>query len=203
MVAPAAAHQSARLRSCSEVGSWRDRIITETTWSHRCIETMIDVESRHGIRVCDVGLGWRRDVLLTRPALTLQHDAPAESVVELGRSSCRMSMRWQPRQARSSVPRLQGRATQMTQGMRLSDLAKLAEPEQQMVIAGLARIAKAGGSPAARAIMRSKIRVFESRYEMTSSEMLKKFRAGEIRETADISKWLFLISVRDCHVTQA
>jgi len=91
----------------------------------------------------------------------------------------------------------------MTQGMRLFDLAKLAESEQQVVVANLARSARAGGPPTNRMVLRARIRAFEARYEMTSAEMLRKFRAGEIRETADISKWLFLISVRDCHVPTA
>jgi molybdenum-dependent DNA-binding transcriptional regulator ModE len=88
----------------------------------------------------------------------------------------------------------------MTYGIRGSDLAKLTEPERNVMLEHLVRHARSGGSATGRAVLQAKIRALECRYEMTSSEMLKKFRAREIRETAEISKWLFLISVRDCRV---
>ncbi|MSQ14763.1 MAG: hypothetical protein EXR50_02735 [Dehalococcoidia bacterium] len=34
------------------------------------------------------------------------------------------------------------------------------------------------------------VRLFESRYEMSSEDMLKELRNGTSRETAEISKWM-------------
>ena len=41
------------------------------------------------------------------------------------------------------------------------------------------------------------IRAFETRYEMKSETMRERFRAGLQKDTADISKWLLLLRLRE------
>lgn len=41
----------------------------------------------------------------------------------------------------------------------------------------------------------AKLRAFEHRYEMSTETMRAKFRAGELKDTADISQWLILSRV--------
>jgi hypothetical protein len=41
----------------------------------------------------------------------------------------------------------------------------------------------------------ARIRTFESRYEMTSSQLLERLKSGEERETAEIAEWLFLLQL--------
>ncbi len=43
----------------------------------------------------------------------------------------------------------------------------------------------------------ARIRKFEQRYEMSSAELVRRLKANEIRETAEISEWLFLLRARD------
>jgi hypothetical protein len=43
----------------------------------------------------------------------------------------------------------------------------------------------------------AEIRGFEIRYEMSSDEMRAAFSRGEIRDTAEISRWLILLRARD------
>lgn len=45
-------------------------------------------------------------------------------------------------------------------------------------------------------LLNERIRQLELRYEMTSSELLARLRAGQIDETAEIAQWLFLLSAR-------
>lgn len=42
----------------------------------------------------------------------------------------------------------------------------------------------------------AEIRELEVRYEMTSATMLACWRRGELRDTADMSAWLVLLSAR-------
>ena len=48
--------------------------------------------------------------------------------------------------------------------------------------------------------LESRLRDFEIRYEMPSEEMRRQYRAGKLRETHDICRWLMLLDVRD-HAT--
>lgn len=43
----------------------------------------------------------------------------------------------------------------------------------------------------------SEIHVFEVRYGMTSDEMLVKFKAEYIDDTAEIAQWLYLLELRE------
>lgn len=43
----------------------------------------------------------------------------------------------------------------------------------------------------------AEIRDYEIRYAMTSEKMLSEFKAGVVKDTADIAKWLILVQVRE------
>ncbi len=42
----------------------------------------------------------------------------------------------------------------------------------------------------------ARIREFEVRFEMTSAELHEGLRTGDLKETAEIAKWLFLLEAR-------
>jgi hypothetical protein len=48
----------------------------------------------------------------------------------------------------------------------------------------------------ARARLDAEIHELEVRYEMTSAAMRERWRRGELRDTADTSRWLVLLSAR-------
>lgn len=45
------------------------------------------------------------------------------------------------------------------------------------------------------AVIEARLRVFESRYEISSTELGHALRAGDLRDTADVSQWLFWTEV--------
>ena len=45
----------------------------------------------------------------------------------------------------------------------------------------------------------TRIRVYETTYEMTSDELLKKLENGSQKETADIADWLFFLEALRAH----
>ena len=49
------------------------------------------------------------------------------------------------------------------------------------------------------AVLDARIRFFEQQYEMTSDELHQRLRSGQQTETADVSKWLFLLEARNGH----
>jgi hypothetical protein len=55
-------------------------------------------------------------------------------------------------------------------------------------------LAASASSEEAGAWLDSRIRQYELRYEMSSAEMSKKLAAGEMKETAEIARWLVLWS---------
>ncbi len=74
----------------------------------------------------------------------------------------------------------------------LSDLSHMSESEREEQLSALVRAARQP-SDAARSLLNSRIREFELRYEMSSETLLQKLRKGEVKETADIARWLFLL----------
>jgi|GEM_PF-2926797 len=44
--------------------------------------------------------------------------------------------------------------------------------------------------------LQAKLGVLESRYEMSTDTMLSRFRSGQLRETAEIARWLVLAQAR-------
>jgi len=77
--------------------------------------------------------------------------------------------------------------------LRVADLANLTERERRDQFLKLLAPPPGGVYPAEESI-RNRIRSYEIRYEMTSAELLSKLAAGEMRETAEVSEWLFFLS---------
>lgn len=84
----------------------------------------------------------------------------------------------------------------MSNRVRLSDLAGMTNPEADRELDRLANAAIAPRN-GQRAELAGRIRTFEQRYEMTSDELRTKIRHGEVKETAEIVHWLFLLAARD------
>lgn len=47
--------------------------------------------------------------------------------------------------------------------------------------------------------MRRRIRLYERRYEIPTAQMLEEVEAGQMRETAEILKWMFAYRVLEWH----
>ena len=80
--------------------------------------------------------------------------------------------------------------------IRLSELAKMPEGARSRVLGDLVEKSKGKPNGQMKEIDAS-IRELEMRYEMSSAEMRAGFKAGTVRDTADISRWLMLLRVRD------
>ena len=71
-------------------------------------------------------------------------------------------------------------------------LAQMSAEERKEQLDALVEQARtANGS--STAYLKSRIKTFELRYEMTSEAMLDELKAGTQKETADIAEWLFLL----------
>ncbi|HEX5724436.1 MAG TPA: hypothetical protein VFX98_03170 [Longimicrobiaceae bacterium] len=81
----------------------------------------------------------------------------------------------------------------MPLSIRLNDLADMDETEREEALSSLVEAAKTNGA-AGRAVLNARIRRFEERYEISSDEMLRRLASGEMKETAEIAKWLFLLN---------
>lgn len=89
----------------------------------------------------------------------------------------------------------------MSNRLRLADLRAMSPAESHEVLASLARAAQApGAGEAASRSVEARIRGYEFRYEMSSSEMKEGLKSGRLAETADLSNWLFLLNARDGHL---
>ena len=78
----------------------------------------------------------------------------------------------------------------------LNELGTMSPAELQAETATLmqaSRQAEVKGTPS----LDSRIRKFEVRYEMTSDELQTLLAEGDVRETAEIAEWLFLLDMRD------
>jgi hypothetical protein len=52
-------------------------------------------------------------------------------------------------------------------------------------------------------IIDARLRVFEHRYELPSSELVTALQSGALRDTAEVSQWLFWTEVRNQCARQA
>lgn len=50
--------------------------------------------------------------------------------------------------------------------------------------------------------LEARLRRYEMRYEMSTETMLDRWRRGELDETAEIARWLFLASARNGDVAR-
>lgn len=53
------------------------------------------------------------------------------------------------------------------------------------------------------AVLDARLRVFEQRYELPSSELHRALEGGVLRDTADVSEWLFWVDLRSQLAGQA
>lgn len=84
----------------------------------------------------------------------------------------------------------------MPERVRLSELATMSSSELESQTATLmeaSRAADTQGSPT----LERRIRNFEARYEMSSEALRRGLSEETVKETAEISEWLFLLDVRD------
>lgn len=80
--------------------------------------------------------------------------------------------------------------------LKMSDLASMKEHERDAALGRLADHARAKPNGGLTAI-ELRIREYEARYEMTSERMRKLVASDPSKETAELGKWLMLLSVRD------
>lgn len=86
----------------------------------------------------------------------------------------------------------------MLHQLNTSHLAHLDAEARRKELDALVRHAKdADGTTAA--YLKSRIRTFELRYEMSSEELLEALAEGRQKETADVAEWLFLLEVPEAH----
>lgn len=83
----------------------------------------------------------------------------------------------------------------MSMTLKLSELARLPKADRDVALGKLVEAARAPRNGQARELDQ-RIRAFEIRYEMTSEEMVRRLHAGQIEDTADISKWTMLLLAR-------
>ncbi len=78
--------------------------------------------------------------------------------------------------------------------LRFSDLRDLTPRERKERIRQFARGPFLNGGAVE---IGERIAEFESRCEMSSKTMREQFKTGNLRETAEIGRWLILLSIRD------
>ena len=84
----------------------------------------------------------------------------------------------------------------MSYRLALADLANMSKPEADRALGELVSAAKAPRN-GQRAELDARIHQLELEYEMSSDELRENLRNGQVKETAKIAHWLFLIRARD------
>lgn len=84
----------------------------------------------------------------------------------------------------------------MANAIRLRDLRSLGKYDREQAIEALLGEAISPVNGQAMAI-KARIQGFESRYEMTSAQLVDRLRRNSCMETAEISEWLFWLHLRD------
>jgi hypothetical protein len=79
--------------------------------------------------------------------------------------------------------------------IRLADLDGMTTEERDQLLGQLVNEAT-GPANGQLALVASRVRALEQRYEMSSEELLGRLRSGEQRETAEIAEWLFWLQVQ-------
>jgi hypothetical protein len=85
--------------------------------------------------------------------------------------------------------------------MKLSDLALMPAGDKSRALTGIVRAAREGARNGS-SVIDSRIRNLEVRNGMTSDELRAKLSRGEIRETAQVAEWLFLLNARHSRVAR-
>ena len=89
----------------------------------------------------------------------------------------------------------------MYQQVKLSDLQYMTQESRTRVLSSLIETATSNGAVSSN-LLSARIKRFELQYEMSSDEMKEELGKGSLKETAEISQWLFLIGLRNGHVQQ-
>lgn len=76
--------------------------------------------------------------------------------------------------------------------IRSADLAALPPDEKKKALAALTNPSQEEKART-RAVLQARVRQFETRYEMTSEEMIDGLARGEVRDTAEINQWMNLL----------
>jgi len=77
-------------------------------------------------------------------------------------------------------------------------LSQFDDSQKREELAGLVSYARsANGSTSA--YLKSKVRAFETRYEMSSDALLSALESGKQQETSEIAEWLFLLETLEVH----
>jgi len=79
--------------------------------------------------------------------------------------------------------------------VRLADLDGMTTQERDQLLGQLVNEAT-GPANGQLALVASRVRAFEQRYEMSSEQLLDHLRRGEQTETAEIAEWLFWLQVQ-------
>jgi hypothetical protein len=81
--------------------------------------------------------------------------------------------------------------------IKLADLAKMSKEEKDATLEAFVKKAQEPPTKEVIAEWKNKIAKYEEQYEMSSDEMRKKLKLGEITETFEICKWLMDLHVLD------
>lgn len=84
----------------------------------------------------------------------------------------------------------------MSYSVKLAALGQMTDAEQATVLTEMVSSAR-GKRNGQALILNSQVREFEQRYEMASTEMMTRLKAGTMEETQEIARWLFLLNARD------
>lgn len=84
----------------------------------------------------------------------------------------------------------------MANAIRLSDLRSLGMHDREHALGALVDEAVGPVNGQAMAI-KARIQGFESRYEMTSAQLVERLSRNQTAETAEISEWLFWVRLRE------
>ena len=75
-----------------------------------------------------------------------------------------------------------------------ADLRQMAPADRDVA---LGELISRSTAPRHSPVLEARIRTFERRYEMTSEQLLIELDEGCLKETADISRWLFWLRALD------
>jgi hypothetical protein len=80
--------------------------------------------------------------------------------------------------------------------MKLTELAAMDAEKRANALDDLVARAVSGPPNGGRTSLDARIRTFEARYEITSTDMQARFARGEMRDTSDVAEWLMLLQAR-------
>lgn len=82
----------------------------------------------------------------------------------------------------------------MADSIRVADLDAMNPAEREAALGRLVDQAMTPGN-GQLAVATARVRSYEQQYEMTSAELVERLAKGLQKETAEIAKWLFWLSV--------